>query len=99
METKLQIVYPCDAVYYQGILYLLNILRHETNKMHTFLINVLIQFLLSSTCFEHHVFIIRKSNCTCSFYGMFFMRLCEQSGRWKDVLDIEHILPPARLLT
>jgi hypothetical protein len=24
--------------------------------MHTFQINVLIQFLLSSTCFEHHVF-------------------------------------------
>ena len=41
------------------------------------------------------------------FYGMFFMHLCEQSSRrkvvlnaeWKDVLNIKHILPPARLLT
>jgi hypothetical protein len=28
-------------------------------------------------------------------YGMFFMRLCKQSSRWKDVPDVEHILPPA----
>jgi len=34
--------------------------------MHNFQINVLIQFLASSTCFEHHVFIIRKTICTCS---------------------------------
>ena len=57
--------------------------------MHTFQMNVLNQFFVSSTCFEHHVFIIRKTICTCSFYGMFFTRLCKQSGRWKDVLDIE----------
>jgi len=34
--------------------------------MHNFQINVLIQFLASSTCFEHRVFIIRKTICTCS---------------------------------
>jgi len=44
-----------------------------TNKMHTFQINVLLQFLASSICFEHHVFIIRKVICICSFYGMFFI--------------------------
>ena len=36
--------------------------------MHTFQINVLILFLLSSTCFEHQVFIVRKTICTCRFY-------------------------------
>jgi len=35
--------------------------------MHTFQINGLILFLVSSTCFEHYVFIIRKTICTCSF--------------------------------
>jgi hypothetical protein len=35
--------------------------------MHTFHMNVLIQFLASSTRFEHHVFIIRKTICTNSF--------------------------------
>jgi len=44
--------------------------------MHTFQIKVLIRFLESSTCFEHHVFIIRKTMCTCNFYGMFSMHLC-----------------------
>jgi len=38
---------------------------------------------MSSACFEHHVFIIRKTICTCSFYGMFLMRLCEQSSTMK----------------
>jgi hypothetical protein len=33
-------------------------LRNVNQQMHTFEINVLIQFLVSSTCFEHHVFII-----------------------------------------
>ena len=56
--------------------------------MHTFQINVLIQSLVSSTCFEHHGFIIRKNICTYSFYVMFFMHLCKQPSRWKDVLDI-----------
>ena len=35
--------------------------------MHIFQSNVLIQFLASCTCFEHQVFIIRKTICTCSF--------------------------------
>jgi len=35
--------------------------------MHTFQINGSILFLVSSMCFEHHVFIIRKTICTCSF--------------------------------
>jgi len=35
--------------------------------MQTFQINVLIQFFMSSTCFKHHVFIIKKTICTCSF--------------------------------
>jgi len=35
--------------------------------MHTFQVNVLLEFLASSTCAEHHVFIIRKAICTCSF--------------------------------
>jgi len=35
--------------------------NNVTNKVHTFQINVLIQFFVSSTCFEHDVFIIRKT--------------------------------------
>jgi len=42
-----------------------------TNKIHTFQINVLIQFFMSSTCFEH-VFTIRKTICTCSFLWYVF---------------------------
>jgi len=48
-------------------------LYNVANKMHTFQINVLLQLLAFSTCFELHVFIIRKTICTCSFYGMFFI--------------------------
>jgi len=33
--------------------------------MHIFQINVLIQFLMSFTCFEHHVFVSRKMFETC----------------------------------
>jgi len=33
--------------------------------MHTFQINVLIQFLASTTCFERHVFIIMKTMQFC----------------------------------
>jgi len=40
--------------------------------MHTFQINVLIKFLVSSTCFEHHAFIIRKTICTCIFLWYVF---------------------------
>ena len=36
-----------------------------TNKTHTF--HVLIQFVVPSTRFEHHVFVIRKNICTRSY--------------------------------
>jgi len=39
--------------------------------MHIFQINVLIEFLMSSTYFEHHVFIIRKTICICNFMVCF----------------------------
>jgi hypothetical protein len=42
-------------------------LCNVNQQMHTFEINVLIQLTASSTCFEHHVFIIRKTIFTCSF--------------------------------
>jgi hypothetical protein len=43
---------------------------------------------LSSTCFEHHVFIIRKTICTCSFFLWYvFLALCKQSSGWKNVID------------
>ena len=72
-------------------------LCNVNQQMHTFQINVLIQFLLSSTRFEHQVFIIRKAICTCSFYGMFSCvyvssladgRMCSMLYRY----SIEHIL-------
>ena len=50
--------------------------------------NVIIKFLASCTCFENHVFINRKTVCTCNFYGMIFIHLCQQSSRWNDVLDL-----------
>jgi len=40
--------------------------------MLTFQINVLIQIFMSSTCFEHHVFNIRRNICQCSFYMVCF---------------------------
>ena len=58
-----------------------------TNKMHSFQINVLIQSFMSSSCFEHHIFVIRKNICTCSFVWYVFLHLCKQSSRWEDVLD------------
>ena len=57
--------------------------------MHTFQINTLVHFLVSSICFEHHVFIISKTICTSVLIGMFFMHLCKQSSRWNDVLDTD----------
>ena len=30
------------------------------------------QFFVSSTCFEHHAFIIRKNICTCNFIWYVF---------------------------
>jgi len=55
--------------------------------MHTLQTNTLIRFLTSSTYFERNVFIIRKTICTGSFYGIFFMHLLvyKQSRRWKSV--------------
>jgi len=41
--------------------------------MYSFQITVLIQFLVSCTCFEHRVFIIRKTICTCSFVLYIFL--------------------------
>jgi len=41
--------------------------------------------LASSTSVEHHVFIIRKTICTCSFVWYVFIYFCKQSSRWKDV--------------
>jgi len=40
--------------------------------MYAFQINVLIQILVSSACFEHHVFIIKKTICTCTFVWYVF---------------------------
>jgi hypothetical protein len=40
--------------------------------MRTFQINVLIQFLVPSTRFEYHVFIIRQTICTCVFLWYVF---------------------------
>jgi len=45
-------------------------LCNVNQQMHTFQTNILIQFLVSSTCFEHHVFIIRK-NIHAVFYSIF----------------------------
>ena len=47
-------------------------LCNVNQQMHTFEINVLIHFLASSACFEHHVFIIRKTTCTRTFVWCFF---------------------------
>ena len=66
---------------------LLLVLCNTNQQMHTFQINVLIQFLASSTCCEHRVFIIRKTICTCSFVWYVLIYLCNQSSRWMDVLD------------
>jgi hypothetical protein len=45
------------------------------------------QFFLSSACFEHIIFIIRKPILRAALYGMLSMRLCRQSVRRKGVLD------------
>jgi hypothetical protein len=42
-------------------------------QMHTFQINVLIQLLASSTYFDHHVFIIRKTICMYMQFCMLFL--------------------------
>jgi len=40
--------------------------------MYTFQINVLIQFLASATCIEHHMHITGKASGTCSFVWYVF---------------------------
>jgi len=68
--------------------------------MNTFQFNFLMQFLVSATCFEDHVLIIRKTICTCSFYMVCFPCVCLSSladggkcciqytvySRWREVL-------------
>ena len=66
LSEKLQLLF------YVFVLCIVIQLCNVNQQMHTFKINVLIQFLVSSTCFEHHVFIIRKTICTCGFYGEVF---------------------------
>ena len=68
-------------------------LRNVNQQMYTLQINVLIQFLASSSCFDHHVFIIKKTICTCSFVWYVFLYICKQYSRWKDVLNTSfHLL-------
>ena len=45
----------------------------KTYNMHAFQIKFLVQFFASSTCFEHIVFVIRKTLCAGIVYGMFFL--------------------------
>jgi len=47
-------------------------LCNVNRQMCTFKINVLIQFLATSTCFKHPMFITRKIICTCSFVWYVF---------------------------
>jgi len=48
-----------------------NNVRHSVTKTFS---NVLIQFFLSSTCFEHLMFIFRKTIFYMQFYRTFFMQ-------------------------
>jgi hypothetical protein len=41
--------------------------------MHTFKISALIQFFVSSTCYEHLVFTISETICTCSVSWFIFL--------------------------
>jgi len=62
--------------------------------MRTFQIKVSIQFLVSSSCFEHHVFIIRNTICTFGFMVCFSCTYVSSlaDGRMCSILSIEHIL-------
>ena len=69
--------------------------------MHTFQINVLIQFLASSTYFENQVFITRKTICTCisstSFYLLDCLHKCTKNISYKTACtnglpDDEHAM-------
>jgi len=51
-------------------------LRNVNQQMHTFQINVLIQFLLSSACLEHPIFVIRKTWLYIQFYMVFLSCIC-----------------------
>jgi len=58
-HDKLYNLYPSKTVLGQ--------LRNANQQTRTFQINVLIQLFVSSTCFEHPVFVIRKTICTGKF--------------------------------
>jgi hypothetical protein len=65
--------------------------------MHTFQINALIQFFVSSacTCFELQMFIIRKTISTYSFYGILWYVMV-----YYGMLDtVPSTTFPARLLS
>jgi hypothetical protein len=47
-------------------------------QMHTFQINVLIQSLVSSACFKHRVFIIRKTICISIFLWYVLLTLMDE---------------------
>ena len=49
--------------------------------MRTFKIKVSIQFLVSSAGFEHHVFIIRKTICTCNYVCFSFIYVRSIKGK------------------
>jgi len=66
LSEKLQLLFyvfvPCIVIQFCNV----------NQQMHTFQINVVIQFLVSSSYFEHHVFVVRKTIYTCGFYGKVF---------------------------
>jgi hypothetical protein len=55
--------------------------------MQNFQINTLIQFLTSSTTFERHGFILRKTAVFAFFSVECLIHRCKQSSRWQSVLD------------
>jgi len=59
-----------------------------TNQMHTFQINILIQFLTSSTYFEPHGFILNKTVTSAVFVWYVYMYWCKRSSGWKSVWDL-----------
>jgi hypothetical protein len=91
---NLQFSWPCPyrirltlLFFYVFVLCIVTQLCNVNQHVHTFQINVLVQFLAS----------LHVSNIMCSssgrplvhavLYGTFFVHLCKQSNRWKDVLD------------
>ena len=69
---------------------LTNFLCNVNKLMHIFQINVIIQFFVSSTYFEHHVFFIRRPFVHGVLCGMFFIHLCKQPSRWKDLFMLHY---------